>query len=747
MPLERLTCLVLPGGRRPERRRARVSRSRRRSRARSASSASTVHAWGETDDPYALVASLLPGRGRAALDNHMWAEKVLRLRAAMPARRPAARRHGAARAADAQDARRGRGAAPRRCGDRPGARAGAASGCAPAAPSARSARTSPTRSSPRATCASTSSSSASGPNGASPHHELSDRVIEQGDPVVVDIGGTMPDGYCSDETRTYSVGEPPAEFAAYYEVLLRGAARRVRARATRRDRRERRRRGPRRHHRRRGTASSSCTAPGHGIGLETHEEPYIVSGNTELLEPGMAFSIEPGIYLPGPARRAHRGHRGVRRDRRRARQPAPARAGRALMALSVTPDVADAARPRSRSSCCDLVREIADAELAPRVAAAEHDGTFFRDELRTLGRAGLLSLPYAEAVGAGSAAVRGLPAGARGARRRVAVGRHLGLGAHARLLPGRRRTAPTSSGERWLPEMLGGELLGAYCLSEPQSGSDAAALHDPGGARRRRLRRDRHQGVDHPRRRGRLLQPHGAHLRRRRRGASRCLLADASTTRGCRARRPSARWARRRRAPRRCCSTARASPVDRLIGAEGQGFKIALAALDAGRLGIAACAVGLAQAALDAADGVREGAAAVRARRSASSRACSSCSPTWPRRCRPSRALVPRGRAPQGPRAAVLASRRRRPSCSPPTPRCASPPTPCRCSAATATSRTSRSSATCARPRCCRSSRAPTRSSAWSSAARSTSVTGRAAYRRRVAIRRRAAASRADRAR
>ena len=59
----------------------------------------------------------------------------------------------------------------------------------------------------------------SGPNGASPHHELSDRVILQGEPVVVDIGGTMPDGYCSDETRTYSVGQPPSEFSDYYAVL------------------------------------------------------------------------------------------------------------------------------------------------------------------------------------------------------------------------------------------------------------------------------------------------------------------------------------------------------------------------------------------------------------------------------------------------------------------------------------------------------------------------------------------------
>ena len=59
----------------------------------------------------------------------------------------------------------------------------------------------------------------SGPNAASPHHEVSDRVLAAGDVVVVDIGGTMPSGYCSDSTRTYALGEPPAEFAAYYKVL------------------------------------------------------------------------------------------------------------------------------------------------------------------------------------------------------------------------------------------------------------------------------------------------------------------------------------------------------------------------------------------------------------------------------------------------------------------------------------------------------------------------------------------------
>jgi Xaa-Pro aminopeptidase len=138
----------------------------------------------------------------------------------------------------------------------------------------------------------------SGPNGASPHHELSDRVIEPGDPVVVDIGGTTHAGYCSDETRVYAVGEPPAEFREYYDVLqeaqqaavdavrpgVTAEAIDVAARSVIEDA---------------GYGEHFVHRTGHGIGLETHEEPYIVSGNTLRLEPGMAFSIEPGIYVAG----------------------------------------------------------------------------------------------------------------------------------------------------------------------------------------------------------------------------------------------------------------------------------------------------------------------------------------------------------------------------------------------------------------------------------------------------------------
>ena len=139
----------------------------------------------------------------------------------------------------------------------------------------------------------------SGPNGASPHHHVSNRVIEAGDPVVIDIGGTMPDGYCSDCTRTYVAGsQAPGDFAAYYDVLLAAQLASVA-------------------HVRPGVTAHSVDAAareviesggygdlfihrtGHGIGLEEHEEPWIVAGNDVVLEPGMCFSIEPGIYASG----------------------------------------------------------------------------------------------------------------------------------------------------------------------------------------------------------------------------------------------------------------------------------------------------------------------------------------------------------------------------------------------------------------------------------------------------------------
>ncbi len=138
---------------------------------------------------------------------------------------------------------------------------------------------------------------ASGPNGASPHHEPSDRVIGPGDLVVVDFGGRR-DGYCSDVTRTFVVGDPSPEAVEVHRVVaaaqeagreavrpgvtaeeVDAAARRVIDAA--------------------GFGEFFVHRTGHGIGLETHEDPYLVAGNGTVLEAGMAFSVEPGVYLPG----------------------------------------------------------------------------------------------------------------------------------------------------------------------------------------------------------------------------------------------------------------------------------------------------------------------------------------------------------------------------------------------------------------------------------------------------------------
>lgn len=138
----------------------------------------------------------------------------------------------------------------------------------------------------------------SGPNGASPHHELSDRRIEQGDVVVVDIGGLVEPGYYSDSTRTYVLGEPRGDLAARYAELERAQAAAVAAvrpgvRAEAVDAAARDILTDA------GLGAAFVHRTGHGIGLSVHEEPYIMAGNNLELRPGMAFSVEPGIYFTG----------------------------------------------------------------------------------------------------------------------------------------------------------------------------------------------------------------------------------------------------------------------------------------------------------------------------------------------------------------------------------------------------------------------------------------------------------------
>jgi Xaa-Pro aminopeptidase len=139
----------------------------------------------------------------------------------------------------------------------------------------------------------------SGPNGASPHHELSGRTVEAGDVVVVDIGGETATGYRSDCTRTYVVGgSPSADVAEWYAVLQaaqEASVQSVRPGVTAEDVDA----AARRVIDDAGWGEHFIHRTGHGIGLDTHEAPYIVAGNTLPLEPGMAFSVEPGIYLAG----------------------------------------------------------------------------------------------------------------------------------------------------------------------------------------------------------------------------------------------------------------------------------------------------------------------------------------------------------------------------------------------------------------------------------------------------------------
>src|SRR5689334_1355302 len=123
----------------------------------------------------------------------------------------------------------------------------------------------------------------------------------------------------------------------------------------------------------------------------------------------------------------------------------------------------------------DLTRELADKEVRPRADAAEQDSVFPREVFRTLGRSGLLGLPYPERWGGGGQPYEVyLQVVEELARAWLAVG--LGVSVHTLTCLPLAVYGTDEQRDRWLPDMLGGELLGAYCLSEPQSGSDAAAL-------------------------------------------------------------------------------------------------------------------------------------------------------------------------------------------------------------------------------------------------------------------------------
>src|ERR1700722_3919417 len=294
--LERLTCLAVPAAGEPflvvsnlELPAARASRAGQLDL--------EIIGWDETDDPYELVAGRLGRVTSVGLADRMWALMTLRLRAAMPGARQdlaslALRGLRAVKDADEIEALLAAGQAIDRVHARvPG-------WLRPGRTELEVAADISDAIIEEGHAHADFAIVASGPNAASPHHDPAGRMLAPGDAVVVDIGGTMPSGYCSDCTRTYVIGAPPPEFAEYYAVLQ--AAQEAACAAVR----------P-------GVSAEAVDAAarepitqagygayfmhrtGHGIGLESHEDPYIVSGNTEPLAAGNAFSVEPGIY-PGP---------------------------------------------------------------------------------------------------------------------------------------------------------------------------------------------------------------------------------------------------------------------------------------------------------------------------------------------------------------------------------------------------------------------------------------------------------------
>jgi Xaa-Pro aminopeptidase len=139
----------------------------------------------------------------------------------------------------------------------------------------------------------------SGPNGASPHHDVSARVLAPGDVVVVDIGGPTPEGYFSDCTRTYSLGDPADTDADLAYAVLQSAQNAAVAAVAPGVTAEEVDAAARVPITEAGFGQQFIHRTGHGIGLDVHEQPYIVAGNDLVLELGMAFSVEPGIYFRG----------------------------------------------------------------------------------------------------------------------------------------------------------------------------------------------------------------------------------------------------------------------------------------------------------------------------------------------------------------------------------------------------------------------------------------------------------------
>ena len=298
MPLERLTMLVVPR----DAQATLVVPGLEAPRVTERPELFDLHPWSETDDPTDIVAGLVGPARRGAIGDQTWARFVVELQAAAP---------------QLTLSRAGPVVGPLRAVKEPSeidmlARAGAAVdriaarlqageielvGHTEAEVSAEIGRQILAEGHHKVNFAIV----AAGEHAASPHHDAGSRRIEAGEVVLCDFGGTMlgPDGigYCSDITRCVWTGSAPAEFAGLYEVLQRAQAASVQAVQP-------------------GVAAEAIDAAardliadagmgeyfvhrtGHGIGVEAHEDPYIVAGNRDPVVAGNAFSIEPGIYLP-----------------------------------------------------------------------------------------------------------------------------------------------------------------------------------------------------------------------------------------------------------------------------------------------------------------------------------------------------------------------------------------------------------------------------------------------------------------
>lgn len=305
MPLERLTMLVLPAHGRPT-----LVCPRLESMAALASPAGQaglleVAPWDETEDPYRLVVERLAGAdssGRLLVDPGLWSQHLLALQRQLPGRtfglaNEVTRELRMVKTADEIDLlRRAAHAADRVV-------AQIASGRLVGRTEADVSREVRERLVAEGHATAHFAIVASGPNSASPHHEASARVIAAGEPIVLDIGGAL-EGYGSDITRMLWVTggnggpAPGEEFLTIFDLVLRAhsaasaavrpgiacgalddVARRIISDG--------------------GHGQAFIHRLGHGIGLEGHEEPYLVAGNAEELRAGHAFSIEPGIYLGG----------------------------------------------------------------------------------------------------------------------------------------------------------------------------------------------------------------------------------------------------------------------------------------------------------------------------------------------------------------------------------------------------------------------------------------------------------------